>query len=55
MLQIKYGMKVIDLAKGKNSIKVGTFEKIIPTIEQLKKAVMDGELDSQIKNVAEAT
>lgn len=53
MLQIKYGTKVIQLAKGKSSIEVGAVDKLIPTIELLKKATLDGELDSQIEAVIE--
>jgi len=49
MLQIKYGTKVLELAKGKSSIEIATADKLISTIEQLKKAVLDGELDSQIE------
>lgn len=53
MLQIKYGTKVIPLAKGKSSIEVGAVDKLIPTIELLKKATLDGELDGQIEAVIE--
>lgn len=51
MLQIKYGTKVVQLAKGKSSIEIGTADKLIPTIELLKKATLDGELDGQIETL----
>lgn len=53
MLQIRYGTKVIQLAKGKSSIEVGAMDKLIPTIELLKKATLEGELDGQIEAVIE--
>lgn len=53
MFHVKYGMKLLELAKGKSSIEIGTMDKLIPTIELLKKAVLDGELDAQIKSVVE--
>lgn len=49
MLQIKYGTKILELAKGKFSIEIATADKLIATIEQLKKATIDGELDLQIE------
>lgn len=51
MMQVKYGVKMIEFTKGKYSIEIGSTEQLIPTIELLKKAVLEGELDSQIKNV----
>lgn len=53
MFQVKYGTKVLELAKGKSSIEIASPDKLIPTIELLKKAVLDGELDGQIKSVVE--
>ena len=51
MLQIKYGTKVLELAKGKSSIEIASADKLVMTIEQLKKAALDGELDTQIEAV----
>jgi hypothetical protein len=48
-LSIKYGAKVLELAKGKSAIEVGTMEELIPTLEILKAAVAAGELDSHIE------
>ncbi len=50
MMQVKYGTKVLELAKGKSSIEISS-DKLLPTIELLKKAVIAGELDSQIEAV----
>jgi hypothetical protein len=53
LMQIKYGSKVLELSKGKSSIDIGNPDKLIPTIELLKKAVLEGELDAQIEKVVE--
>ena len=47
-LTVKYGAKVLELAKGKSAIEVGTMAELIPTLETLKAAVDAGELDAQI-------
>lgn len=47
-LQIRYGTKVLELAKGKNSIDVGTVGELLPVLETVKKCVENGELDAQI-------
>lgn len=52
-LSVKYGAKVLELAKGKSAIEVGTMAELIPTLETLKAAVDAGELDSQIVTVSE--
>jgi len=52
MIQIKYGVRVLELAKGKSSIEIASPDKLVSTIELLKKAVLDGELDAQINSVA---
>jgi hypothetical protein len=44
---IKYGTKVIELAKGKPSIEVSGKDQLISTLELVKKAVEAGELDQQ--------
>jgi len=47
-LIVKYGAKILELAKGKSAIEVGTIAELIPTLDMLKAAVAAGELDSQI-------
>lgn len=52
-LTVKYGAKVLELAKGKIAIEVGSMAELIPTLETLKAAVDAGELDTQIVTASE--
>lgn len=52
-LTVKYGAKVLELAKGKSAIEVGTMAELIPTLEMLKAAVNAGELDAQIDTASD--
>lgn len=52
-MQVRYGAKVLELAKGKTAIEVGSTDNLIPTLEALKAAVAAGELDTQIESVSE--
>ncbi|CUI07677.1 hypothetical protein BN2497_10131 [Janthinobacterium sp. CG23_2] len=45
---VKYGSKILELAKGKSAIEVGSMSELIPTLDTLKAAVAAGELDAQI-------
>ena len=47
-LQVRYGTRVLELAKGKNSIEVGSGDELIKVLEAVKKAVEMGELDGAI-------
>jgi hypothetical protein len=47
-LQVRYGTRVLELAKGKNSIEVGTVADLLPLLATVKKCVEAGELDAQI-------
>ena len=51
---IKYGTKVIELAKGKPSIELTNKDQLISTLELVKKAVEAGELDQQIDQASGA-
>lgn len=51
-LQVRYGARVLELAKGKNSIEVGSGDELIKVLEVVKKAVEVGELDSAIDAAA---
>ncbi len=53
VIQIRYGSKVIDFAKGKNSVEVANGTELISVFEILKKAVEAGELDAQIEAAAD--
>jgi hypothetical protein len=48
MLQLRYGMKPLEIVKGKSTIEVGEWSNLIPTLELLKQAVEQGELDQQL-------
>ena len=47
-LQVFYGTRILDLAKGKNSIDVGSNAELLSVLETVKKCVELGELDAQI-------
>jgi hypothetical protein len=47
-LQLRYGTKVIEFAKGKNAIEVNSGEELITTLQKLRTATMSGELDEII-------
>jgi hypothetical protein len=52
-LSVRYGSKVIELAKGKNAIEVASVAELVPTLELIKQAVEAGELDAQIETASE--
>ena len=47
-LQVKYGTRVIELSRGKNSIEVGTAAELLTVLAAVKTAVEAGDLDAQI-------
>lgn len=51
-LNVKYGTKVLELAKGKTAIEVGSINDLIPTLDTIKAAVAAGELDAQIDAIS---
>lgn len=52
-VQLFYGNKVIDLAKGKNAVEVSNGDELITTLLKLQEAVLDGALDAQIAVTAD--
>ena len=52
VMNVRYGARVIELAKGKNSIEIGGADQLLPTLELIKQAVEAGELDAQIEVAA---
>lgn len=48
-LAVKYGSKVLELAKGKNAIELASGDELITTLHTLKAAALAGELDPQIE------
>ena len=53
-LQVRYGTRVLELAKGKNSIEVGTGTELLAVLDTVKKCVENGELDTQIEAASAA-
>jgi hypothetical protein len=47
-LSVKYGSRVMELAKGKSAVEVAGPQELIKTLEALKAAVDAGELDAVI-------
>ena len=53
-VNVRYGAKLIELAKGKTAVEVATAEDLIKTLEVIKAAVEAGELDGQIEQASGA-
>ncbi len=51
-LTLRYGVKVIELAKGKAAVELASEKELVGVLEILKGAVLDGELDTQIEAAA---
>jgi hypothetical protein len=51
-LSVRYGTRVLELAKGKVAVEVGSEKDLVPTLELIKTAVLNGELDTQIDAAA---
>jgi hypothetical protein len=49
---VRYGARVIELSKGKNSIELLSEAEVIPTLELLKTIISNGELDDAITAVS---
>jgi hypothetical protein len=47
-LQVRYGTRVMELARGKNSIEVANAAELLNVLSAVKSAVEAGELDAQI-------
>ena len=53
-IQLRYSSKVIDLAKGKNSVEVASASELVTALEALLKATEVGELDTQLASASDA-
>ena len=51
-LSVRYGTKLLELAKGKWAVEVGTEKDLVGVLDLLKTAVLAGELDTQIEAAA---
>jgi hypothetical protein len=47
-LNVRYGAKTLELAKGKTAVEIATQQDLVPTLELIKAAVEAGELDQQM-------
>ena len=47
-LSIKYGSRVMELAKGKPTVEIASGKDLVNTLKIIRQAVLDGELDTQI-------
>jgi uncharacterized protein YydD (DUF2326 family) len=52
-LTLRYGTKVIELARGKTAVELSSDKDLLAVLEVLKTAVLGGELDSQIESAAD--
>jgi hypothetical protein len=53
-LNVRYGSKLIELAKGKTAVEIANADDLIKTLDLIKSAVIEGELDGQIEAVSGA-
>ena len=51
-VSVRYGTKLLELAKGKWAVEVGAEKELVPVLEVLKSAVLDGELDAAIETAS---
>ncbi len=47
-INLRYGTRVIEIAKGKSAIEVGEKRQLVAVIEALKQAIAAGEIDAQL-------
>jgi hypothetical protein len=47
-LSVRYGARLLELAKGKFSVEIASDKELVPTLELIKAAVLNGELDAAI-------
>jgi hypothetical protein len=53
-VHIRYGARVLELAKGKTAIELASHKDVVPALELIKTAVSNGELDAQIEAASSA-
>jgi Na+-translocating ferredoxin:NAD+ oxidoreductase RnfC subunit len=47
-LSVRYGARLLELAKGKFAVELASEKELVPTLEIIKAAVLNGELDAAI-------
>ena len=48
-LQVRYGVKVLEIIKDKNTITIADTSELVPTLKLVKQAVEDGEMDKVLE------
>ncbi len=48
-VSLRYGVKIIEVAKGKTAVELPSEKELVATLEILRSAVENGELDAQIE------
>lgn len=48
-LQVRYGVHVLEIVKGKNTITIADKSELVPTLKLVKQAVEDGEMDKVLE------
>jgi hypothetical protein len=51
-LSVRYGTKVLELAKGKYAVEVASTDELVTVLETVKTAALEGELDAAIESAA---
>lgn len=51
-VQLRYGAKIVEIAKGKTAVELASGDDLVPVLETLKAAVEGGELDAQLESVS---
>ena len=53
IVNVRYGSRLIELAKGKTAVEVASKADLVPTLERINQAVEAGELEVQIAAASE--
>ena len=48
-LSVRYGARLLELAKGKFAVELASEKELVPTLEVIKEAVLAGELDAAME------
>jgi hypothetical protein len=51
-MELRYGSRALEIAKGKTTIEVGDMNKLMPTLELLRDAVLLGEFDDLLSSAS---
>ena len=51
-LGVRYGARLLELGKGKFAIEIASHKELLPTLDLIKTAVQDGELDAAMETAS---